>query len=51
VDSTPYSKDPLKLLAEECRSQGLAFGFSFSLVDWQQGHEFDGGNNNPIPRR
>ncbi|WP_329390993.1 alpha-L-fucosidase [Streptomyces sp. NBC_01716] len=49
TDATPYGKDPLKALADECRSQGLKFGFYFSLVDWHQGHEFDGGNNNPIP--
>ncbi|GAA3744690.1 hypothetical protein GCM10022225_30420 [Plantactinospora mayteni] len=49
VDATPYGRDPLKLLADECRRQGLGFGFYFSLVDWHQGHEFDGGNNNPIP--
>ncbi|MFV5992259.1 alpha-L-fucosidase [Streptomyces sp. NPDC056231] len=49
VDATPYGRDPLKLLADECRSQGLKFGFYFSLVDWHQGHAFDGNNNNPIP--
>jgi alpha-L-fucosidase len=49
VDATPYGKDPMKLLADECRAQGLGFGFYFSLVDWHQGHAFDGGNNNPIP--
>lgn len=49
VDATPYGKDPLKALANECRSQGLKFGFYFSLVDWHQGHDFDGNNNNPIP--
>ncbi len=49
VDATPYGRDPLRLLADECRAQGLGFGFYFSLVDWHQGHAFDGGNNNPIP--
>ncbi|MEU6678982.1 alpha-L-fucosidase [Streptomyces sp. NPDC046925] len=49
VDATPYKKDPLKALADECRGQGLKFGFYFSLVDWHQGHDFDGNNNNPIP--
>ncbi|MFB8438943.1 alpha-L-fucosidase [Streptomyces niveus] len=49
TDATPYGKDPLKALADECRSQGLKFGFYFSLVDWHQGHAFDGNNNNPIP--
>ncbi len=49
VDATPYGQDPLKQLADECRSQGLGFGVYFSLVDWNQGHEFDPDNNNPIP--
>lgn len=49
VDSTPYGEDPLKKLADECRDQGLEFGVYFSLVDWNQGHEFDYNNNNPIP--
>lgn len=46
---TPYGKDPLKLLASECRSQGLKFGVYYSLVDWNAGHGFDPDNNNPIP--
>lgn len=49
VEKTPYGKDPLKLLAEECRNHGLKFGIYFSLVDWHQGHEFDGNNCNSIP--
>lgn len=49
VKKTPFGKDPLKLLADECRSQGLKFGVYFSLIDWHQGHEFDDNNNNTIP--
>ncbi|MFD2114949.1 alpha-L-fucosidase [Paenibacillus yanchengensis] len=49
VEKTPYGKDPLQLLAEECRNHGLKFGIYFSLVDWHQGHEFDHNNCNPIP--
>jgi alpha-L-fucosidase len=49
VDSTPYGKDPMRALADECRSQGLKFGFYFSLVDWHQGHAFASNNSNPIP--
>ncbi len=49
IHQTPYAKDPLKLLAEECERQGLKFGVYFSLIDWHEGHEFDYNNNNPIP--
>src|SRR5436305_215123 len=30
VDATPYKKDPLKMLAEECRKQGLRLFFYHS---------------------
>ena len=49
VHRTPYGKDPIKLLADECRRQGLKFGVYFSLIDWHEGHDFDYNNNNPIP--
>ena len=49
IHRTPYGKDPLKLLADECHRQGLKFGVYFSLIDWHEGHEFDDNNNNPIP--
>lgn len=49
VKQTPYGKDPLKLLSDECKKQGLGFGVYYSLVDWHQGHEYDEDNNNAIP--
>ncbi|GHH97919.1 alpha-L-fucosidase [Neobacillus kokaensis] len=49
VKQTAFGKDPLKLLADECRNHDLKFGVYFSLVDWHQGHEFDENNCNPIP--
>lgn len=49
VQSTPFAQDAIKLLADECKKQGLEFGLYYSLVDWHQGHEFDPQNSNPIP--
>src|SRR5438128_9847585 len=34
VARTPYKKDVLKLLAEECRKQGLKLFFYYSQLDW-----------------
>lgn len=34
VDATPYGKDVLKPLAEECRRQGLRIFFYHSHLDW-----------------
>jgi alpha-L-fucosidase len=38
VRATPYKKDPLKALAEECRKQGMKLGFYYSHAqDWNNG--------------
>jgi alpha-L-fucosidase len=34
VARTPYKKDPLKALAEECRRQGIKLFFYYSQLDW-----------------
>lgn len=34
VDATPYHADPLKLLADTCRQQGVKLFFYYSLLDW-----------------
>jgi alpha-L-fucosidase len=34
VDATPYGKDLLKPLAEQCRKQGLRFCVYYSIMDW-----------------
>jgi alpha-L-fucosidase len=34
VDATPYGRDPMKELAEECRRQGLKLCFYYSVKDW-----------------
>jgi len=35
VDATPYKKDVLKMLAEECRKQGIKLFFYHSHLDWR----------------
>lgn len=32
--NTPYGKDILRQLADECKAQGLKLGFYYSLLDW-----------------
>ena len=34
VDSTPYGKDVLKMLAEECKKEGIKLFFYYSQLDW-----------------
>ena len=34
VARTPYKKDPLKMLAEECHRQGIKLFFYYSQLDW-----------------
>lgn len=34
VDATPYGKDVLKELAEECKKEGIKLNFYYSLLDW-----------------
>jgi alpha-L-fucosidase len=34
VEATPYLKDPLKVLADECHRQGIKLFFYYSLLDW-----------------
>lgn len=43
VRASPYGKDPLKALADACRSKGIQFGCYYSqFQDW---HEPNGGGN------
>ncbi len=38
VRATPYKQDPLKVLTEECRKQGMKLGFYYSQdQDWNNG--------------
>jgi len=34
VSYTPYKKDPMQMLADECKKQGLRFGIYYSILDW-----------------
>jgi alpha-L-fucosidase len=34
ITNTPYGKDVLKMLAEECRKQGIKLGLYYSTLDW-----------------
>ncbi|MGE5325895.1 MAG: alpha-L-fucosidase [Deltaproteobacteria bacterium] len=34
MDHTPYKKDPLKMLADECHKQGIKLFFYYSQLDW-----------------
>lgn len=34
VDATPYHKDPLMELAQECQKEGIDLHFYYSLLDW-----------------
>ena len=43
VDATPYGKDVLKQLAEECRKQGIKLFFYYSLLDWNRDDYFPRG--------
>jgi alpha-L-fucosidase len=44
VDATPFARDPMKELADECRAAGLGFGFYYShFQDWTA----PGGNGGP----
>ncbi len=44
VDRTPYGKDVIKMLAEECKRQGIKLFFYHSHLDWFQENYFPRGN-------
>jgi alpha-L-fucosidase len=43
VDRTPYKKDVLKMLADECRKQGIKLFFYYSQLDWHNPDYFPRG--------
>jgi alpha-L-fucosidase len=44
VDRTPYKKDVIKMLAEECRKEGIKLFFYHSQLDWYQDNYYPRGN-------
>lgn len=36
ITNTPYKKDALKMLAAECKKQGIALGLYYSTLDWSR---------------
>ena len=43
VARTPYGKDPLKMLADECHRQGIRLFFYYSQLDWHHPDYFPRG--------
>lgn len=43
VDRTPYRKDVIKMLADECRKEGIKLFFYHSQLDWYQENYFPRG--------
>lgn len=55
VQRTPYKKDPLKMLADECHRQGIKLFFYYSQLDWHNPDYYPRGatawTRLPRPRR
>ncbi|RME96335.1 MAG: alpha-L-fucosidase [Verrucomicrobia bacterium] len=51
VKATPYGKDLLRPLAEECRKQGLHFCTYYSIMDWHHPAQMRGSPNRYNPTK
>lgn len=51
VDRTPYKKDIIKMLSEECEKQGIKLFFYYSLVDWYHNDYFPRGSTGQYSNR
>jgi alpha-L-fucosidase len=51
VDRTPYKKDVLKMLADECHKVGIKLFFYHSQLDWYQDNYYPRGNTGQFSGR
>ncbi|MFO7901317.1 MAG: alpha-L-fucosidase [Planctomycetota bacterium] len=51
VDATPYQKDVLEALSEECRKQGLKFCVYYSIMDWHHPAQYRGSKDRYNPTK
>lgn len=51
IKRTPYKKDPLKLLADECHAQGIKLFFYYSHLDWYRDDYFPRGRTGQFTGR
>lgn len=51
VDATPYKKDVLQMLSNECRKQGLQFCVYYSIMDWHHPAQYRGSTNRYNPTK
>ena len=49
ISSTPYKKDILKQLSDECQKQGILFGTYYSVLDWHHPDYTTRHGNDPRP--
>jgi alpha-L-fucosidase len=49
IASTPYRKDILRQLADECQKQGILFGTYYSVLDWHHPDYTTRHGNDPRP--
>lgn len=49
IASTPYGKDILKQLSDECEKQGMMFGTYYSVLDWHHPDYTTRHGNDPRP--
>ncbi|HKS06382.1 MAG TPA: alpha-L-fucosidase [Gemmatimonadaceae bacterium] len=51
VDHTPFKRDPLKELADECQREGIKLFFYYSQLDWRHPDYFPRGRTGQAPGR